>query len=152
MLETLEVEDIETLNKINYEILEILKNFTTVEIANAVMTKVTSFKKFSEISEKYCAPTQILESAKQVNDWCSEKTHGKIKKIIDQLGDDILMVLLNAIYFKGEWQNKFQTTFTKSKTFYNLGKTKTQVNTMSITDYYKFSKMKKFKQLNYHLQ
>ena len=138
MLEALEVEDIETLNKINYEILEVFKNFTTVEMANAVMTKFTPLAKFTEISEKYCAPTQILESAKQVNDWCSEKTHGKINSIIDKLNDDVVMILLNAIYFKGEWKNKFQKQSTTPQLFYNLGKVETQIDTMYDIDHYNY--------------
>ena len=130
MLKVLEVENIETLNKINYEILERLKKLNTVKIANAVMTRVTPSSKFSEISEKYCAPTQILKSAKQVNDWCSDNTNGVIKSIIDDLKNNVFMILLNAIYFNGQWEEEFSKYNTKPKTFYNLGKIGTSVDTM----------------------
>ena len=96
MVQTLQNEDIEYLNSINYDILEISQNFKTVEIANAVMSKFLPIQEFLDVSEKYCAPFEELKSTEQVNDWCSEKTHGKIPKIIDELSADIAMLLLKA--------------------------------------------------------
>ncbi len=42
-----------------------------------------------------------------INNWVADKTHDKIKSIIDQLSPLDRMVLLNAIYFNGIWTNKF---------------------------------------------
>jgi serpin B len=131
MVQTLQNEDIEDLNSINYEILEIFKNFTTVEIANAVMSKFLPTQQFLDISEKYCAPYQELISAQQVNNWCDEKTHGKISKIIDELDSAIQMILINAVYFKGTWKNTFNEKFTEKKDFYNKGIEIKQIDTMS---------------------
>ena len=57
----------------------------------------------------------------QVNNWCSEKTHGKITKILDQLNASVQMILINAVYFKGEWVRYFDGSRTYKKIFYNLG-------------------------------
>ena len=130
MVQTLQNEDIEYLNSINYDILEISQKFKTVGIANAVMSKFIPIQEFLDISEKYCAPFQILESAQQVNDWCSEKTHGKIPKILDELNSNIEMILLNAVYFKGEWKNKFSEKATRKKDFYNKGNEIKEIDTM----------------------
>jgi len=46
MISVLGNKDLEELNKINAEILKLTKKFTTVEIANAVMTKFTPKKPF----------------------------------------------------------------------------------------------------------
>lgn len=131
IVQTLQNEDIEDLNSINYEILEIFKNFTTVEIANAVMSKFLPTQEFLDISEKYCAPYQELISVQQVNNWCDEKTHGKISKIIDELDSAIQMILLNAVYFKGTWKNTFNEKVTEKKDFYNKGIEIKQIDTMS---------------------
>lgn len=143
MLETLQSLNIDELNEINYEILKVFKNFTTVEIANAVMTRVSALPEFSETAKKYLAPLETLKSADQVNGWCSTKTHGKISKIIDSLSDDIKMVLLNAIYFKGRWQNKFEERSTMKKPFYNLGTQEIQVDTMN-----KLERLRYYEDLN----
>jgi len=43
----------------------------------------------------------------QVNDWCSRKTSGLIPKMFDQLDLRTRMLLINALYFKGDWTNAF---------------------------------------------
>ena len=92
------------------DFLSTINNFKTVDIANAVMTKFNPLQDFSNIAQKYLAPIEPLVSVEQVNDWCSNKTHGKIKKILDELTDDTAMILLNAVYFKGEWSSKFESS------------------------------------------
>ena len=71
------------------------------------MTKFDPLKEFNLIADKYLAPIEPLISVKQVNDWCKNKTHGKIDKILNELDPNTLMILLNAVYFKGEWASKF---------------------------------------------
>lgn len=131
MLSALEIDDLKTLNSINLEILKSLKSFTTLEMANALMTRIPTTEEFSEISEEYCAPAQLLESAEQVNNWCNEKTHGKIKEIVNELKNDTMMILLNAIYFKAKWYEEFSKSNTKPKDFYNYGNETIKVDTMS---------------------
>ena len=42
------------------------------------------------------------------NGWVNEKTKGKISNIINGCPKDLAVILLNAIYFKGEWQDKYE--------------------------------------------
>ena len=131
MLDVLQYENIDELNKINLQILSIVKDFSTIDIANAVMTRFNPLKEFNVIAEQYLAPIEPLISVEQVNDWCKNKTHGKIDKIINELDPNTLMILLNAVYFKGEWASKFQPFLTKKLPFYNLGKEEINVDTMT---------------------
>ena len=73
-----------------------------------------------------------------MNKWYSEKTHVKINKILDSLNADTLMILLNAVYFKGEWTAKFEKRSTKRLLFYNLGRTEITVDTMDKIDHFQF--------------
>lgn len=52
-----------------------------------------------------------------LNGWCNEKTEGMIPKIIDQLSPEAKLVLMNAIYFKATWTEKFDEQDTKEETF-----------------------------------
>jgi len=49
----------------------------------------------------------------RINAWVKEKTEGKIQKILEGLSDDSVCVILNAIYFKGDWESRFD----KQRTF-----------------------------------
>ena len=102
------------------------------------MSKFVPIQEFLDVSEKYCAPFQKLESAQQVNGWCEEKTHGKIPKILDELNPDIEMILLNAVYFKGEWKNKFNEKFTTKKAFYNKGTEIKEIDIMAKLSYFSY--------------
>ena len=137
--------NLEELNDINYKILSTIKDFSSVEIANAVMTRFTPLDNFCNTAEKYLAPIEPLVSLEQVNNWCSEKTHGKIEKILETLNPDTVMILLNAVYFKGEWFSQFDKELTKSLPFYNFGNNAKMVDTMSQIGYFKYYEDKKVK-------
>ena len=53
------------------------------------------------------------------------------------------MIILNAVYFKGEWSSKFESYFTKQLPFYNLGKEEVQIDTMTQIDHFRYYEDKK---------
>lgn len=58
-------------------------------------------------------------AAKRINDWAAEHTENKIKKVVSE--PDVvgaLLVLTNAIYFKGDWLIFFDESKTENDTFY----------------------------------
>ena len=54
---------------------------------------------------------------KTINDWVSGATAGKIPTIIDRIEPDQVMFLINAIYFKGSWREKFDPAETRDAQF-----------------------------------
>jgi len=53
-----------------------------------------------------------------INQWVAEKTNKKVPKIVTDLSADTALVLVNAIYFKGDWLHKFNATNTKDEDFH----------------------------------
>lgn len=53
-----------------------------------------------------------------INDWCSENTNGKITEILDKLSPEMVMVLVNALYFNAPWENQFDPALTSGQTFH----------------------------------
>jgi serpin B len=54
----------------------------------------------------------------EINDWVAKATHDKIQTLLaDTLSDQTAMVLLNAVYFKGLWKDKFDTAATQAHPF-----------------------------------
>jgi serpin B len=70
------------------------------------------------------------ETADLINSWCAEKTHGNIKKILEQISPDAVMYLLNALYFKGSWRHSFNREWTEDAPFYNQDGTTVSVPAM----------------------
>jgi len=58
------------------------------------------------------------DDASYINDWASDKTNGKIKKVLDVIQPDDVMFLVNALYFKGDWSSKFDKASTRAADFH----------------------------------
>ena len=140
MVSTLSSNALDHLNVNNFQILKAFKNFTSIEIANAVMTAFNPEQNFVSMSYAYDATVGPLISVDQVNNWCNEKTHGKISKILDDFPANTVMVLLNAIYFKGLWKKEFNPKLTRKADFYNYGEKNSvaKVDMMYIKDDFKY--------------
>ncbi len=134
----------------------LLTNFPTVDkkvtvnIANSIWANngYTIQSKFSTtVSDKYQAEIQNLDfsnpaSVKIINDWVKDKTKGKISKIIDNLNMNLLV--LNTIYFYGQWHTKFNKTLTIDRDFYLPDSTKILVPTMEMEDTIRFATGEKY--------
>lgn len=96
--------------------------------------KVSS--KFSVVPAKMdvSKPSEVVDS---VNNWAAKNTKNLITKVIDQkfVTPDLATILANAIYFKGEWKDKFKKEYTEPKNFHGAG----LVDTMSTYESYNFA-------------
>jgi serpin B len=52
-----------------------------------------------------------------INDWVKRSTNGKIAKMVDDISPEIVMYLMNAIYFKGNWRKAFERSKTANLPF-----------------------------------
>lgn len=79
---------------------------------------------FIDINKKYYdAEVNALDFADSqakdiINKWVADNTNNKIKEIVDNISPETVMYLINAIYFKGNWKYKFDSSDTQSKPFY----------------------------------
>lgn len=56
-------------------------------------------------------------AVERINNWCKEKTNGKIPSIIERFNENDRMLLLNALYFKAAWHKPFKENNTANKKF-----------------------------------
>ena len=73
----------------------------------------------------------------EVNSWISDHTNGKIDDMIEEIPADVVMMLINAIYFNGKWKYKFDESETSLKPFYLNGDQSVDVNMMVNESTYK---------------
>jgi len=66
-----------------------------------------------------------------INQWCSDNTNGLIKDMIKGISDDVVMYLINALYFKGEWADRFDSSATSNATFTKEDGSSVQVKMMN---------------------
>jgi serpin B len=83
------------------------------------------------------------EARKTINDWVEQQTNVKIKKMLNSNDVDNLtkLILLNAVYFKGQWRTIFNESNTKEAEFQCLNSdTKKTVQMMEVKSAFYYDK------------
>jgi serpin B len=93
-----------------------------IEIANSLWAKegVSFQPKFVSGAQKYydAKVSGLAGAPATINNWVEQKTHDKIRDLIARLDPSTVLVLVNAIYFKGEWTTKFDKSKTTNEDFH----------------------------------
>ncbi len=121
--------------------LQEVDNTTTFEIANSFWSKSSIKIKqnyIDDIKDSFYAEVRTLpgngqQAAGEINGWCSEKTHGMINKIVDEVPSSTIVSLLNAIYFKGIWKDQFNKASNTEEKFTNWDGTTKKTTFMNKT-------------------
>ncbi|MDO3640596.1 serpin family protein [Mucilaginibacter sp. L3T2-6] len=98
---------------------------TTLKIANSIWYKqgFDALPAFLQTSnDSFHAKSQVLDfsdpgAKDKINKWVSDQTAGKIPSIIDNIPPDAVMYLVNALYFKSIWKEKFDKEATAKRGF-----------------------------------
>ncbi len=120
---------LEEVNQANEELIILLDSLNSdikLNISNSIWTKIgVSFEQnFLQINQEvYQSKVREIDfenpqSTEIINNWIKDNTKGKIDKIIETLDRDSVMVLLNTIYFQGNWQKEFDDFSTQTQAFY----------------------------------
>lgn len=150
ILNALGISDLEEFNTFSKDLIERYSqtDILSLNIANSIwMNKDKTPQNFSDefasaVKEYYNAEVKTTTNSSAVNEinsWVNDKTNGKIPQII-QSADDFWAMLINAIYFKGAWEDEFIESYTKPDEFTNADGTKTQTDFMNKTDWFSYAK------------
>lgn len=140
-LDSASLEKVNRENASIYKALENLGPHTHLNIENSIWAdkRVVLKKEFLEVNKKYYGATmENLDFSESkapqiVNQWVSDKTNGKIPTIVDSFKPDEVLLLLNAIYFKGLWKDPFLKKNTTPEPFYLADGNFSEVPTMHRT-------------------
>jgi serpin B len=121
--------------------LPVLDPNTTFNIANSIWYRqgFDVLPKFLQTdSSSFHAQIQALDfnspaAVNTINNWVSDKTNGKIPTIIKSIPYNAVMYLVNALYFKSSWNEKFDPANTKAQTFYLTDNSQVQADFMTGT-------------------
>lgn len=145
ILKTLEITNIDEFNQFSknlinkYSKTEVLN----LNIANSIwINKDKTDQRFSNYfkgiaTDFYNAQAETVKNAnavREINSWVNDKTNEKIPEIVDET-DDFWAMIINALYFKGAWQNEFNESATKPDEFTNADGTKSKIDFMNKTEW-----------------
>ncbi len=83
-------------------------------------------------------------AANTINSWVNKNTEGKINKIVERIQPENVLFLINAIYFKGQWQFEFKKENTKPDVFRVAGGEQKKLPMMSQSGRFFYYKGKDF--------
>lgn len=76
---------------------------------------------FDAVPESVNFAENPQQAASRINGWVKERTQGKIPEIINEPSHSTVLVLTNAVYFKGRWSVPFDKKETKPRSFHLPG-------------------------------
>jgi serine protease inhibitor len=79
-----------------------------------------------------------------INQWVASNTAHQIPAIVNSISPEDALYLINAIYFKGSWTNKFDPDATTKQPFYLKSKATKPVAMMSQTGDYRYYENEQF--------
>ncbi|MFV0607318.1 MAG: serpin family protein [Niabella sp.] len=116
-------------------------------LANSVWNKsgfIVEADYITTLNNYFEAQSKVLSTVEAINQWASDNTNGKITKVLQQLDPDLVLILMNALYFKGDWVTQFKTADTKNESFtLENGSSKT-VSMMNQASKFKYASMDDF--------
>jgi serpin B len=99
---------------------------TALAIANSIWTR-TGFPvkpAFHDVNrtwygaEALSRDFSLQATVDEINRWCADKTNGRIPSILSgPISADVVMYLINAVYFKGQWKYQFDKSATRQEPF-----------------------------------
>lgn len=117
------------------------------QIANSIWyNQIFSFgQAFMDVNQQYfnaeVTGLDVTDSAsgEKINNWVAEKTHDKITEIVElPLDPDIILYLINAIYFKGSWTYQFDPEYTLDDQFQSADGTSQACKMMTQTNNFQY--------------
>ena len=130
MAQVLEIEglNLDTVNRSNAALSESLENRGSevqLSIANSIWSRQgvefnpNFLNRNQEFFEAEIASLDFSspEAPAIINGWVETNTNGKIEKIVQRIDPRTLIMLINAIYFKGSWQEEFDKSKTRDGIF-----------------------------------
>ncbi|MGH2388250.1 MAG: serpin family protein [Chloroflexota bacterium] len=119
-----------------------------LEIADSLwqrqdLTLLPSF--IAAVGKAYgAAPTRLdfadPRAPSVINAWVKKHTHGLIPRIVKQIPPEMVLFLVNALYFKGPWSAQFDPHATSPGPFTLQGGAMVKVPMMSHTSSYSYTK------------
>jgi len=145
-LQSIKIDDVNDFNRTIQRLLTDGDKNVEINIANSLWARKDIALEpafLSKVKEFYQAEISNLDfgdpnSVNIINAWVKKQTKDKIDKIVDRIDRDSMLFLINAVYFKGKWEDPFEKSLTKPQPFTLADGTKIQHPAMSRSGDYRY--------------
>lgn len=146
------IDNLDSYNTAAKELIERYENESSVKlnVANSIWLNSDVAGKnikftdgYKKLISEYYKGTASVEDAKniasKINSWVEKKTNNKTKNLLDSSKNaEFLSVLVNTIYFKGEWANQFEKFATEEEDFTDRDGNVSKTDFMHKTERFRF--------------
>ncbi|XP_068436359.1 alpha-2-antiplasmin-like [Clinocottus analis] len=111
---------------------------TSLEVATRMYLRPGFDVKLSFVEDslaRYKSSPAPLVSVDEVNQWVENATDGHILDFLESIPHDVVLMLMNAVHFKGEWQTRFDPLVTSKGVFYLDSQNSVPVDMMKSAQY-----------------
>ncbi|XP_064207458.1 alpha-2-antiplasmin-like isoform X2 [Anguilla rostrata] len=120
LLQTLKADDLPCYHQSLRSLLQHLRN-STVKIATRIYLEA-GFKVKPEFIQQslrtYDSEPALLAGREEINQWVQKATDGHMTDFLLTLPPNLVLMLINAVHFKGEWVARFDPALTAKDRFY----------------------------------
>ncbi|XP_022600482.1 alpha-2-antiplasmin-like [Seriola dumerili] len=111
---------------------------TSLDVATRMYLRPGFDVKLSFVEDslaRYRSQPVPLVSVEEVNQWVENVTNGHIPNFLESIPHDVVLMLMNAVYFKGEWKTRFDPQVTSKGAFYLDSQNSVSVDMMKSVHY-----------------
>ena len=141
-------------SKLIAQSLQSRNDYVILEIANSIWYRreITVNPKFLACNQEFFGATVTPldyadpRSVEIINNWASEKTHGRITRIADGMIDPVFgrLLLANAVYFNGKWSDPFEPEATADRSFHLINGSKKDIPMMPKSRTFRYQRGKDY--------
>nr|WP_246593663.1 serpin family protein [Evansella tamaricis] len=92
------------------------------------------------IKKNYNAHFGEITTKQQINNWIKLRTEGKVEEIVDEINNSLILLLINTVYFQGNWSKPFDKELTSNDFFISENESKITVPFMMLKESLKYDK------------
>lgn len=147
---------LQQINKVNADFMSMQDGIdpkVQLAIANSIWVRIGTTLSpdfIQQIKDYYAGEVASLDfehpdAADIINKWVADKTHEKIRELVTPpLVRPAILILINAIYFKGIWANQFDKERTAERDFHRLDGSHKPCPMMSRSGHYDYYETNEF--------
>lgn len=121
-------------SKVTLEIANALWAADDIEFDPGFLDRNDQFLDTDIATLDFTEPTNV----ETINDSINTNTNGAIPSVVEAIDPQTIACLISGIYFKGSWQEEFDTSQTRDEPFYLANGDKKQIPMMRRTDWYPY--------------